>query len=190
LRKAVSVSKLILPYADYEGSGKTTAAKRFETHGYIRHCIALPIKRSVAAIVYDGECDAEHLASLEKIKDTPMDKLGGATPRDMMRKIGIGGRELDEDIWVRMCCNRIRIAEDFQQPVGHVIDDMRWPNEWVFCHSEYDCETCKIIKPTHGVGNEMEGLLREYVPDFTWYAEDGSHDKLHSKVDALAEKLK
>lgn len=179
--------RLITPYADYPQSGKSTMAQYLEEkYGYKRISIATPIKRAVSAII-TAACDPMAMEELERRKDEPLLKVCGMTPRDLMITIGSAAREKEPDVWARICCAYIRYNLDCGRSV--VVDDMRFPNEWEM-FKQFNHIPVKIIKPTHGEPNEMEGLLAGYTPDHVFKVEDGSHDKLYQLTDTLMERLK
>jgi hypothetical protein len=178
--------RLITPYADYPQSGKSTMAQYLvDKYNFTRLSIATPLKRAVAAIG-SGACDWSMVAQYDAMKDNPDPELGMLSPRDLMIAIGSAMRARDEDFWVDLCCRQIDYEFDCCRNV--VVDDMRFPNEWDM-FKNFNHIPVKIIKPTHGDENEMEGLLKDHTPDHIFRVEDGSHDKLYELTDILMERL-
>lgn len=110
---------MIVGFCGLIGSGKTTAAKRLEHHGFTRVRFAGPLKDMMRAL---GLSDDEIEGNL---KETPCDVLGGRTPRQAMQTLGTEwGRDLiHPDLWVNAWRKRA------QQQRRVVADDVRFPNE-------------------------------------------------------------
>lgn len=94
--------------------GKTAACKFLEGLGFVRVSFAgwhPGGLRDVVSRIYGVE-----------------DGFDAANDRLTLNRVGMGGREIDEDFWVRPMLREARRARANGQPV--VNDDMRGENEW------------------------------------------------------------
>lgn len=105
------------------GSGKTTVGDMLVSKGWHRVKLAGPLKAMCRAI---GMTDEMIEGSL---KETPIDWLGGKTPRYVMQTLGTEwGRDLiDHDLWVRL--GRNEIISHLERGRNVVVDDLRFENE-------------------------------------------------------------
>lgn len=115
-------SPIIVGIIGVAGSGKTLAARHLVEHyGFARTRFAEPIKRMLRFGF--GLTDAQ-IDGAEKM--TPIDDLGGCTPRHLMQTLGTewGRRTVHSDLWINQWR---RSVAALRQPV--VVDDVRFPNE-------------------------------------------------------------
>lgn len=105
------------------GSGKTTVGDMLVSKGWHRVKFAGPLKAMCRAM---GMTDEMIEGSL---KETPIDWLGGKTPRYVMQMLGTEwGRDLiDPDLWVRL--GRREIISHLERGRNVVVDDLRFENE-------------------------------------------------------------
>lgn len=104
------------------GKDSIAAILRSE-HNFVQLSFAAPMRRFVASLL---GCD---LATLEQIKETPQELLGGKTPRFALQTLGTewGRDQIADDLWVR-CCLAAAMREVVRgQSV--VISDVRFENE-------------------------------------------------------------
>lgn len=104
------------------GSGKTIIAKHLAEHyGYTRTRFAEPLKRMLRLGL--GLSNEEVDGAL---KEEPMARFGGVTPRHMMQTLGTewGRKRVYGGVWVDAWSN---LALQNNGPV--VVDDVRFPNE-------------------------------------------------------------
>lgn len=105
------------------GCGKSTAAQVFLDAGWKRVKFASPLKDMCRAMGMTDDMIEGHL------KETPIDWLGGKTPRYVMQTIGTdwGRKMVSEGLWVDLATRDIRTALS----AGHnvIVDDCRFQNE-------------------------------------------------------------
>jgi hypothetical protein len=117
----------IIGFAGRKGSGKDTAARVFEEHGYVHLKMAGGLKCMLHAfLAYQGVQDSVVYRMLEgDLKEIPTEFLGGRSPRYAMQHLGTAwGRNLmSETLWVDAFLNAAEEAEMV------VCSDVRFPNE-------------------------------------------------------------
>lgn len=115
----------LIAFTGLAGCGKTSLA-----HGLVKYCgfhrmsFADPIRAMLRELgLTTGQM------SIHKL--TPIDWLGGKTPRQVMQSLGTEwGRVLvTDDLWVRAVRKRILDAWNIGQSSGVVLDDCRFDNE-------------------------------------------------------------
>lgn len=121
--------RLLIGIAGRAGSGKSTMARLIRNNLGQSNTIkfARPLKTATRALLVDvGYSSDEAERAIEgDLKNTVDPRLGGYSPRDVMKAIGNGVRtELDDAFWVELWRARA------QMTTCHVIvDDVRYPNE-------------------------------------------------------------
>ena len=136
--------KIIAFYSPYTRAGKSTAAKL--TGGLI-YSFATPIKH-MAGLLY-----AEYGYGIRDYYEL----------RDLHIAIGQGVKQRDPDIWVRIMSKEI---EDFPEYSLMIIDDLRFPNEYVMLKDK-GAKIVRITNPEREiVKTETEGLLEGFEFDY------------------------
>ncbi len=122
---------MVLGLTGRKQSGKDTFASRLvRTHGFTRVAFADPLKRAALhlnPIIVDGQSVGMRTQRLRQI----VDRLGWERAkeeipevREILQRLGVAMREIDEDFWVRAAWKDVERATG---PV--VVTDCRFPNE-------------------------------------------------------------
>lgn len=111
--------KRLIGITGYKRSGKDTLARGLcQELGLQQFSFADPLRSLVAEIL------GISLAQLEECKETPIDWLGGVTPRHMMQTVGTewGRNMIHPELWILSMFARM-------PDTGGVTSDVRFPNE-------------------------------------------------------------
>lgn len=171
---------MIIAFAGYKGSGKTTAASYVaHKYGYKQCAFARPLK-DVLELVFRLSIEQMH----DPVLKETVDPRWGKTPRELMQRIATDVvREIDADVWVKALMFRIQESDgrDF------VIEDCRFENE---------------VEAIRAAGGIVVRIYREeVVPDRVLHPSefpvksdriihnDGDVSNLHSKLDDLMASL-
>ena len=159
--------KIIAFYSPYTRAGKSTAAKL--TGGLI-YSFATPIKH-MAELLY-----AEYGYGIRDYYEL----------RDLHIAIGQGLKQRDPDIWVRIMSKEI---EDFPEYSLMVIDDLRFPNEYVMLKDK-GAKIVRITNPEREiVKTETEGLLEGFAFDYELVNYKRSIDEYHAQINEMMSEL-
>ena len=167
--------KLIALYSDIPQSGKSTVADYMEAkYDYTRVKFAGTLKAMLGTILADlvPASDTDAMIDGDK-KETPIDLLGGVTPRTLMQTLGTAwGRSIDADLWVKTTMPHVR--ELLGDGKGVVIDDMRFANEFDAV-KELGGVCVKVVRMGHHVttNHASEGGLAGMEFNATITAPDG-----------------
>lgn len=108
----------VVAFVGQQGSGKSTLADALVTNcNYTRVSFADALREDVA------ELYGLTLEEMRTSKGVAMEKLGGATPRQILQRYGAFRRAEDSEHWVK------RMDAKLQGPNLYVIDDLRYHNE-------------------------------------------------------------
>lgn len=164
----------------YKGSGKTTAANYLVAHGFVRISFAEPLKQMLITM----GLTEEHIYGDKK--ETPLEILGGKTPRWAMQTLGTEwGRQLIcDDLWVRVAEASVCKALTGTPRYSAVIDDCRFLNEAAMIRNHKGT----IIRITrsgyaasqHASETEMDSIQN----DFTIF-NDGEKESLFKRLDEI-----
>jgi len=136
-------------------SGKDTLANILSSqYGYQRLAFADPIREFVGELTGI----APYLLRDTPLKERPIPRLGGVTPREMMQTLGTewGRNMVYPDIWVALCEQKI-IEKMKYELRGFVIPDVRFDNEARMLRSLGG----KIIHITRAVGEPVNSHVSE-----------------------------
>lgn len=112
-----------------KGSGKSTVAEILNAHGFETYALADPIKRGLKAMfnLWSPHVDGGR-------KETPIEHLGGLTPRYLMQTLGTewGRNTVATDIWIRMAKRKFEFFSHIRVDAV-VVPDVRFDNEanWI-----------------------------------------------------------
>lgn len=111
-----------------KGSGKDTFAQVLvEEFKYIHTRFADPLKNMLRTLFREAGLDPEDYIE-GPFKETPLDILGGKTPRHAMQTLGTEWRDLiDRKLWSRLWQARVELLLKEGQPV--VVTDCRFIHE-------------------------------------------------------------
>lgn len=166
------------------GAGKTTAAHYLEAGWFFKRLrFADPLKDMLRALGLGGrEIDGD-------LKEKPCPRLCGATPRHAMQTLGTewGRNIIAPELWIEAM--RFRLDDYFARPnpIGAVVDDVRFPNEVALLRS-----LGGAIWMVTGRGAGEPGLhvsehhWREVRPDAA-IDNSGSPAELHAAIERLME---
>jgi hypothetical protein len=174
---------LIIGIAGVAGSGKTTAGDTLLARGYARGKFANSLKEMMRSLLrYRGCGDAFIERCLEgDLKETPLQELGGRSPRHAMQTLGAWARsDLEEDYW-------IDTEFDAQDGEGALFfDDLRHPNE----EAAIVARGGVIIHVIGRGGIEGEHISETFKPaNATVIVNDGSIEEFRAKIDRFASDL-
>lgn len=164
-------------------SGKSTAAEYYrDRHGFTVVNLADGLKDVLQHVL--GLSDAQVRGTLKDV----VDLRWGGTPRDLMIRLGHGGRQiLWQDVWVEACFYKIKHlrGEDPTRSL-FVIGDVRYENE---CRA-ITRHGGVVLKLTRRVTNIPTEVSVDDVPaSLIWRTvdnQDASADVLQSMLDCLS----
>lgn len=153
-------------------SGKDTFASFLvENHGYKRLAFADTLREMVSLMT--GLTPAE--LSDGALKETPIEWLGGKSPRQLMQTLGTewGRDSVCPDVWLNIVAQRLRQARQ-EGFIGVVITDVRFDNEAEFIRSRGGW-VVQIVRPsaTPVAQHASERGISEDLIDET-FVNDGS----------------
>ena len=117
---------MIIAISGPAGSGKTALARILcQDHGFTRVRFAGALKAMLLAL---PGVEPEHVDGSTETKETPLDALGGRTPRHAMQTLGTqwGRGLMGEDFWLRVWRNAV---SELPEDTKIVVDDLRFDNE-------------------------------------------------------------
>ena len=122
---------MIIGISGKRGSGKTTLGGILVYHGIKMYNFADTLKDNTKRLFNIGE---EHVNG--NLKEVPLDKLGGHTPRELMIAFGQFARKFSKDdmFWVHSLYNT-RLAQLAPDQIVSIAD-VRFPNEADFIRSK------------------------------------------------------
>lgn len=154
------------------GCGKSTAAEKLVSLGWMRVKFAGPLKAMAAELGLNDE-------QIEgALKEVPIPHMGGVTPRRIMQTLGTewGRKTIHPDLWVNIARERILTLMDCGMDV--VVDDCRFDNEAAMIR-ELGGTVCKIT----GRSREIEAHESEHgVKTFCAIRNDGSLENLVDRI--------
>jgi len=103
--------------------------------------------------------------------------------RDVLQKIGVKWREIDEDVWCRYVLKRIPEGQDT------VISDVRFPNE-AHLIREYHGKLIRLsrqVNAEYGMDHISETALDEYQDFDAQIENNGTLEMLYQRVDQAME---
>ncbi len=178
----MSTQPFILGLLGRSLSGKSTAADYYrDQHGFTVVNFADPLKDVLKHVL--GLTEAQVRGDQKDVVDSRY----GVTSRDLMIRLGHGGREiLWQDIWVEACFHRIeRLLNADPSRRLFVIGDVRYASE---CHAIYECGGA-VVKLTRRTTNIFTEASVDDVPaDIIWKTIDNGTmtvDDLKAALDAL-----
>lgn len=107
------------------GSGKSTVAMELMgRHGFWIAPFARVLKAMSGVVLTSREMSGD-------LKETPLAKLGGRTPRQFMQLLGteFGRANFGEDFWVDIWRQKIKDESNSHGQTLFVVDDVRFANE-------------------------------------------------------------
>ena len=156
---------MIIAISGPAGSGKTELARILcQDHGFTRVRFAGALKAMLLAL---PGVEREHVDGPTTVKETPLDALGGRTPRHAMQTLGTqwGRGLMGVDFWLRVWRAGLPEGADV------VVDDLRFDNE------------ADLVRELGGVVVE----LRRYVgPNLLEYSGEHASEQGVSKPDVVA----
>jgi hypothetical protein len=173
----------IIGFAGRKGSGKDTAARVFEEHGYVHLKMAGGLKCMLHAfLAYQGVQDSVVYRMLEgDLKEIPTEFLGGRSPRYAMQSLGTewGRNLISEDLWIEAFLNAAFEAQTV------VCSDVRFPNE-VEAIQSVGGEVIRIDRDTGAVNDnhaseamidelEVDAVLSNDAPSAAEFARQVGH---------------
>lgn len=176
------MTKQIIAFAGYKGSGKSEATKFLVNHDFIDIKMAAPVKAMLAELwKYNDVSDEDIDRRLEgDLKELPDDSyLLGKSPRFAMQKLGTEWRNFfGPDLWVRMWLYKVA-----ESTTNVVCSDVRFPAEVSALHS-LGGKLIWISRPgTSSDGHDSEqdiSKLADYIIE-----NDNDINKLRSEIARL-----
>lgn len=125
---------MIIAFAGYKGSGKSTATSTLLELGFVDVKMAAPLKLMLAAMYdYCGVSEQDINRRLEgDLKEQPDDWLMGQTPRHAMQQLGTEWRNsIDPLLWIPMWKRRVQALK----PANITCSDVRFATEVAALHA-------------------------------------------------------
>ena len=152
----------VIAFLGKAGSGKGFQADRFVKRGYKKLSFADPLRKMACHVI--GLNYTEAMKKYDELKKTPL--VNNLTFRNILENLGSGVREIDEDFWVKAVIKGIR-----ETTKNIVIDDMRYPNEFVeiyhFCQEHgivFKAYLCDFHSDRYDANNPHESAaLANYL---------------------------
>lgn len=157
---------MIIAFAGFKGSGKSTATSYLESQGYVDVKMAAPLKAMLHTMYsYCGLDEEQIYQRLEgTLKESPDPWLLGKTPRHAMQQLGTEWRDsISENLWIPMwehavdslghvpiCCSDIR----FQLEVDAL---KRKGGKLVWIHRP------NIVQDTHSSEQDISSLADVHI---------------------------
>jgi len=168
-----------------KGSGKDTFAQVLVTEfDFVHTRFADPLKNMLRTLFSEAGLDAEDYIE-GPYKETPLDILGGKTPRYAMQTLGTEWRDLiDRKLWSRLWQARVELLLQQGKPV--VVTDCRFIHEAATIRNMGGF-ILRVERPTrrnddlHVSEQEMNLIEADEV-----ILNRGSINQLHNKARALA----
>lgn len=160
--------------------GKSTLANELFQYGFAEVSFAAPIREFVAGLL------GVHVIELERMKEMPIDWLGGETPRWMMQSLGTEwGRELiHPNIWVAVAARKINRLRD--KGIDVVVSDLRFENEATLIHTLGG----RIVRVVRGeASGPVDSHISEAGIDDSWVDTTFYNDGPLEDLQAFAERL-
>lgn len=167
----------LIALTGYAGSGKSTVAEHLaRAHGYRRIRFADPLKDMLK--VGFGLTD-EHVNG--GLKETPLDVLGGRSPRQAMQTLGTEwGREtMHPELWVRAWRARVDAST-----AGVVVEDLRFLNEARMVRARGG-EIWRIHRPGCSAGGHISEQELDRITPRAVITNDGEIEELYPLIDYL-----
>lgn len=121
----------IIAFIGRQGSGKSYQAQQLvKERDFVKLSFANPLREIAFKII--GMDFEEGMKQYDELKRTEL--INGLNFRNILENLGASVRKYDEDFWARA------LIKDIKETMGNVvIDDMRYPNEYVavknYCNS-------------------------------------------------------
>lgn len=195
MRKITPLKKsrkpIVIGVSGKAGAGKDTICNfLMEHHGFSKIALADPIKRLVKDVfVLTDEQTHDRVLREKPLKDWP-----GWTVRKLLQIIGteMFRNTIDQDIWVKSLCKRIKSSYDLLW----VVPDVRFPNEQATMKKMFKNRYISIRVERPGKDGNTDGGVKNhqsesYVLDADFvFQNDSTIQDLGKKVCDLMSKLK
>lgn len=154
----------VVAFLGRQGSGKGYQSDKFIRRGYKKLSFADPLRKMACHVI--GLNYEEAMKVYDRLKMTEL--FNKLTFRNILENLGSGVREVDEDFWVKAV---IKIIRETTKSV--VIDDMRYPNEFLeiyrFCQEhniKFRAYLCDFHSERYDANNKHESAaLANYLVD-------------------------
>jgi hypothetical protein len=133
------------------GAGKNTVAEFLRDYGFCQIAFADPIYDAIEAITGLGKSSL----SDRVVKETPIEWLGGKSPRRLLQLLGteFGRQMISDDVWISLLLRRVKNMIQ----AGHhkiAITDVRFDNEAEAIRDRLGGIVVEVVRGSLGPGLE------------------------------------